>query len=106
VSKKKQPDTTPEAAAAALWEAINACPPESRGYLLNFVGKNAHRPLPEMLERMTADIVARAEAETVQRHRDERVLTEALDAAKRLGIEVAITGVPAGAETETVDAKG
>lgn len=95
-----------EKAALALREAIHACPEADRDYLVNFVVKNAHRPAAEMVTRMKADRGGREEAEKIQRHRDEKVLGDALEAAKRLGIEVAITGVAAGTKTEHVKAKG
>lgn len=104
MSKKKQPELV--AFATALHSAINAIPEAERAYVVNFVGKNAHRPAKEMLDRLVADLAGRAEAAAIQRHRDEKVLADALDAAKRLGVEVAITGVAAEPATESVQGKG
>ncbi len=103
---KKKPDDAPGDHAAALHAAVNAVPEAERAYLVRYVTLNAHRPLDEMMERWAADRDAREEAARLQRHRDEKVLGDALDAARRLGVEVALAGPGADALTQTTDAKG
>lgn len=102
-------DTKPEDLAPhakALHAAINAVPAAERAYLVRYVTLNAHRPLAEMLSRWDADRESREEAAELQRHRDEKVMGDALEAAKRLGVEVALAGPGSDALTQPVDAKG
>ena len=105
--KKKPPEADDLAGhALALHAAINAVPEAERAYLVRYVTLNAHRPADDMLARWESDREARAEAAKLQRHRDEKVLGDALDAAKRLGVEVALAGPGADALTQPVSAKG
>ncbi len=85
----------------SLWDAINAIPEKDRDYLVNFVTKNAHRPLPEMLSRMQADLAGRTEAAEIQHHREERVMGEYKEIMARRGVEATLIGVDLSATVET-----
>lgn len=83
--------------AAALHGAINAIPEESRAFVLNYVSKNAHRPLKEMLARLERSLMGKLEAEAIDAHRKEKVLQ---DYAQMTGqsVEVVLQGLASAAQ--------
>ena len=83
----------------ALWDAVNALPVEERDYAVRYVTRNAHLSFEDMLAKWRKDRTDREEAAKIQKHRDEKVLGEAEAILKRMGVEMALTGVKAGGKT-------